>query len=269
MRILLRRDDKGNEYVWKDATYKGEKYIVNNGVQDVQVYETNIVAVEGHEKAGYVVCKTCGEFVKNTPEEIAKHYETMEKNRDCSKCCYVSFDNNRKIHREMVDNGDGTYSVTEEFKSELYCGNNYYKKKVSEMDIRKQCIAYACRRNGMRPPKDIFAAYPGVFDTAITSDVLLEKKYKLEGHDGKYFLYDMKSRGTIKACVNKSGIVECFRVSSNGDKLYFHYSEKYDKLFYTGGYNGTYEEGKPSWFRETKFNEALEKIRALYKGANK
>lgn len=267
MRILLRRDGD-NEYVWKEAIYKNEQYfIVTDGVE-LRVYDNNIAAVADHEKSGYVVCKACGEMVENTPEAIEAHYTSKENSKDCAKCQHLSFNNNIRPTRKLVDNGDGTYHVVDEYNSELYCRSNYYKKHMEDVDEVRECIFFACRRSGMRQSKDIFIAYPGVFDTAITVDVLTEKKYNLDGHNGSYFMYDLKSRGTIKACVNNSGIVECFQVSSNGDRVYFYYSEKYDKLFWCGGsYNSNYEEGRPSWFREVKFNAALTKIRALYKGA--
>ena len=268
MRILLRRDDKGNEYVWCDATYKNECYYrtVNNA--ETEVYETNIAAVEGHISGDYVVCCCCGEVIPNTPEEIEKHYRKMEADKDCTNCRYLTFDNYPNKKRKLVDLGDGTYDVTENFTSHLYCNANYSRRRVEDVNLRNSCIFYRCRQQGVRPPRDIFAVYPGAFDKAITVDTLIEKKYKLDGTDNGYFLYDMKSRGTIKACVNSLGIVECFRVSSNGDKVYFYYSEKYDRVFMANRWDRNYMTSMPYWFRENKYEEALKKIRALYEGAN-
>ena len=266
MRILIRRDN-GNEYVWKEANYHDEGYWVNVDGSEIHVHESNIAAVDGHVKTNYVVCRSCGKLIENTPEAIMQHYTEMENSKDCAKCEHLSFSNVITVDRKLVDNGDGTFHVVDNYDSELYCRSNYYKKSMKDIDLAKECKLYACRRNGVRAPNDIFLRYPEVFNTSITVDVLTEKKLKLDGYKDNFFMYDMKSRGTIKACVNKCGIVECFQISSNGDRILFYYSEKYDKLFYSTGYRGRYEEGKPSWFRQNKYDEALEKIRALYKGA--
>ena len=270
MRILLRRDDKGKEYVWCDATYKKERYYrLLNGCE-VEVYETNIAAVEGHEKANYVICNCCGEAITNTPEEIEKHYKKSENSKDCTQCRFLSFDNyTPDKKRQIVALGEGKYDITENFTSSLYCNSTYSKRRVEEVNLRSNCLFYRCRMQGTRPPRDIFANYPDAFETLITVDTLIEKKYKLDGNEDGYFLYDMKSRGTIKACVNSLGIVDCFRVSSNGDKVYFYYSEKYDRVFLGSRWDRNYMTSIPHWFREAKYEEALKKIRALYEGANK
>lgn len=273
MRILLRRDEKNNAYVWCDATYKNERYYRTIDGTETEVYETNIVAVEGHTSANYVVCCCCGEVIPNTPEEIEKHYKKMEDEKDCTQCRYLSFDsflNNKK--RQLVDLGDGRYDVTETFTSSLYCNANYSRRRVEEVNLRNSCVFYRCRQQGVRPPRDIFAVYPDAFDKAITVDALVDangKPLKFDGLDDGYFLYDMKSRGTIKACVNPLGIVECFRVSSNGNQIYFYYSEKYDRVFMASRWDRNYMSSMPYWFREAKYEEALKRIRALYEGANK
>lgn len=270
MRILLKHvGDK--MYVWKNATYKNEKYYIIEDSREIQVNETNIASVEGQEGIGYVVCNNCGALIKNTPEEIEKHYTERENNRDCTKCEFLAFENNvRNKDREVVAAGNGTYHITEKFTSELYCQRNYYsKRKVTHPDIARICTFYDCRRNGVRTPSSIFVKYPGAFDTVITVDALNAKKLKYDEYTGQYFLYDMKSRGTIKACVNQAGIVECFRVSSRGNLMYFYYSEKYDKMFFADSYSSTYTEGCPTWFRADKFEEAHQRIKALYEGAEK
>ena len=266
MRILIRSYD-GNEYVWKDAIFKDDKYYITENGLDAWIREIDIAAVQDHVDVNYVICKHCGEKIQNTPEAIEKHFADAEKSRDCTKCRYLAFDNNvANIQREIVKNEDGTYHVVQKFTSELYC-NNYFKKKINDPRANNHCPFYQHRKAGVRGVNSVFVNYPGAFDTVITSDVLIAKKFRSDGHNGRYFLYDMKSRGTIKACVNMSGIVECFLVSSHGDRMYFYYSEKYDKLFYTDGYKGNYIEGCPSWFRENKFEEAHKRIKALYEGA--
>lgn len=270
MRILLRVYGD-NEYVWKDATYKNERYYLTDPESgwETEVFETNIAAVEDHAGGDYVVCMNCGEVIPNTPEAIEAHFVEKESTRDCTNCRYLQFDSNRRnLSRTLVDQGNGVYTITENFESNLYCNSTYYRKRVEDVDFASTCTFYRCRQVGTRPPRDIFSNYPNAFDTAITVDTLIEHKYKADGKDGRFFLYDMKSRGTIKACVNSLGIVECFRVSSNGGKLYFYYSERYDRVFMDTGWDRNYVMSLPYWFRENKYEEAMKKIRALYEGAN-
>lgn len=266
MRVLLRYYN-GKSFVWKEATYKGEDFWIRDDEQEneYRVYSTDIVAVDGDEYAGYVVCNNCGALIKNTPEEIAKHYAEMEKCIDCASCDCLTFSNKKITERTIVSDDDG-YHVTESFVADPKCGVISYSPRSTDYAIGQRICKYmACRKHGVRQSNNVFIRYPGVFDTVITADVLTANKFKYDGNKGNYFVYDMRSRGTIKACVNELGIVEYFIVSSNGNKIRFYYSEKYDKMFYENGWK--YEEGMPYWFRESKFNEAYQKIKALYKGA--
>lgn len=260
MRILL-RNDGGKPYVWKDAEYKDEKYYLDGNY----IVETAIVAVDDIE-TDHVVCKTCGEVILNTPEAIEAHYAKRERERDCASCERLQFRRNEPMpKRKLVDIGNGTFQVTEEFTSRLFCKDRWDVREMTDRYTLERCSYMQCRVNGMRPLNDIFHKYPGVFDTTVTVDALLAKKFKYNGTRGRWFVYDMRSRGTIKALVNKLGIVECFQLSSNGSTVLYYYSEKYDKLFYAGG--AEYVEGYPYWFREAKFDEAHDKIKALYEGA--
>ena len=266
MQILLRRYD-GEDYVWKTATYEGEAYYITakNGKQRIR--DVQIAAIKENEYADYVVCVACGKMIRNTPEEIEKHYAEMEAKRDCSKCEYVKFAN-REIESRIIEEEDDTCRVTEVFTAALRCGVVSWSPTEIKTAVRHgSCIYTACRKKGMRKPNSVFMKYPGAFDTAITSDTLVAKKMKYDGFESEFFLYDMKARGTIKACVNKAGIVDCFMVHYRGNTLFFKYSEKYDKLFYINGW--TYEEGCPYWLKEAKFNELHQKVKVLYEGAEK
>ena len=268
MRILLRNFD-GEKYVWKDATFKNGEYFVEHddktfGKMEFTVEETLIAAVDGVEN-NQVVCNHCGEVIDNTPEAIEAHYKNMENKRDCYQCDNLVFSDRPKVlNREVEKIGDG-YRVTQTMDTNLFCKVGWSKYDLDGINAKNSCKYLQCRKRGVDTFKDVFHRYPGVFDTVITADALKEKKYKYDGYDGKFFLYDMKSRGTIKACVNESGIVECFRVSSRSWRVYLFYSEKYDKLFYVNG--SMYCEGHPYWMTDTKFIEAHNKIKALYEGA--
>lgn len=259
MRILLRKHNN-EEYVWKDAIFKDEHYYLNN--ENERVYETEIVSVDGAKK-GYVICNNCGAIIEDDLEKIKAHYLERENSQDCTSCTKLKYESNKgNLKRTLEKYDNGKYHVVEDFVSSLYCGMCYGNVPVSE--AANACTFFKCRKAGVRKPDNIFSKYPEVFDSVITSDVLIGKKFRFDNHDGRFFLYDMKSRGTIKACVNNLGIVECFRVSSNGNLVYFYYSEKYDKMFYNNG--SAYREGHPYWFKETKFEEAKAKIKALYEG---
>lgn len=266
MQILLRRYD-GEDYVWKTATYEGETYYINDKNGKYRIRDVQIAAIKENEYADYVVCASCGKMIRNTPEEIEKHYAEMEAKRDCSQCGHVRFAN-REIESRIIEEEDGTCRVTEVFAADIRCGVvNWSPTEIKDAVRRGSCIYTACRKKGTRKPNSVFMKYPGAFDTAITADMLQAKKMKYDGFEDDFFLYDMKARGTIKACVNKAGIVDCFMVHYRGSMLWYKYSEKYDKLFYING--NSYEEGYPHWLKEAKFNELHEKVKALYEGAEK
>ena len=270
MRILLRSFD-GKEYVWKDATYSKEQFYIDGK----KVEETNIAATDGHNMENHVICAFCGEIVENNESAIEKHYADMESKRDCKSCdkLYVDGDEDT-LSRNITDNGDGTYNVVQTMKARLYCRGYYSRYDIDSKRAKEICKFLQCRRTGMRKPTDLFSVYPDVFDSVITVDVLAKQKFKFfkkgyvsYGGDScrNLYLYDMKSRGTIQACVNSSGIVECFKASSAGNTYYFFYSEKYDKLFWAK--YGTYREGRPGYFSAKKFEEVYKKAKALYEAA--
>ena len=269
MRILLRRYD-GEEYVWKEATYKKENFFVD----DNAIEECNIAATDGHSVEGCVICSYCGEIVKNTPEEIAAHYAKRESGRDCINCDKVYVGGiDDTLTRNITDNGDGTYNVVTTEKAKLYCRMGYSKYEISTESAKDVCKFMLCRQYGMREASDFFSKYPDAFDSVITVDTIVAQKYNYYGKTylsygstrRELHMYDMKSRGTIQACVNSSGIVECFKASSAGSTYYFFYSEKYDKLFWAK--YGTYREGRPDYCRQAKLEELHNKVKALYAAA--
>lgn len=267
MQILLKSYGT-KEYVWEKAAYKNGHYYVTLDGEDILVNKTNIVSVKGID-TNKVVCNYCGEFIDNTPEAIEAHFAKSESKKDCINCEYLKFGNNKNgLKRIITQDSNGHYFVKEEFSSDLYCGANrlHMESIENKAYVHANCPHLRCRYNGVGKPTEFFHKYPGAFDTAITVDNLNANKLRFDGRNGGYFLYDMKSRDTIKACVNNSGIVECFRLSmySTGTH-YFVYSEKYDKLFFRSGSN--YEENAPYWIKQYKLDEMKKKIKALYEGA--
>jgi hypothetical protein len=96
--------------------------------------------------------------------------------------------------------------------------------------------------------------------------VLKEKKYICEGYVDGHFEYDLKCRGTVKACVNDLGIVDHFKVSSKGYDYIMYYSVRYDKVFFAEW--SKYNENWFNYVSETKHAQILSKMRALYKEDN-
>lgn len=260
MKILLRKwDDKS--YVWKDATYKNGKFICD----ELGVYEINILAVKDDNRKDYVTCNFCGELIKNDPESIEAHFKEKEAKRDCFKCQYLRASKHRIIKADYAQNNDGTYNATETFVATLKCGNIYWNQPtIDSNDAKKICQFYKCRNHGVARIEDIFTQYPDPFGKQIAFDVLLEKKFEYDGFINGFFEYDLKSRNTVKACVNDLGIVDHFIVSHRGYKYKAYYSAKYDKLFFSNdGRNYSLE--TPIAISENKYRQAKAKISALYK----
>ena len=266
MKILI-RNFNNTFYVWKDATWHGSGYHVDDDFYgSVSIAPSEVVAVKDDNRNGYVVCKHCGELILNNPEAIEKHYADMEAKRDCAKCKKARIYGDRMNETiEYVANDDGTYRRTEECTVRLGCTAGYYTKEVHSADAKRNCIYNQCRQKGVSAINDIFVKYPGVFDKCLTVDFLKSKKYVNEEYVNGYFEYDLKLRGTLKACVNKLGIVDHFRLNYNGWNYYLYYSEKYEKLFYADW--GIYKEGIADVTSNAKAQQVLTKISKLYKEA--
>lgn len=272
MRVLLRL--YGNEeFVWKEAQYAKEDFFVDGR----KVHEVNIAAVDDCDLSGYIYCVNCGERIKDEPGAFEQHCTEREKSRDCTNCEYLLISKNSDGPiRQIIINEDGTYTVNEMWNnSSLLCSRGYGRYRIDSNEALEMCKYTYCRKYGARQSNNLFERYPNAFDTVITVDALQEKKFKFDHltdnyrnagiEDKSFFLYDMKSRGTIKACVNHLGIVECFKVISRESEYYFHYSEKYDKLFYVDGRK--YCEGCPCYVTDRKFNELYKKVKELYESA--
>ena len=265
MKVLLRKYNN-QYYVWMKALWSNGKYYVINGDSKFEVGSANILAVEDDERVGYVVCQSCDTIVKNDPESIEAHYAEQEAKRDCLSCRHVRASNiKQNTQVKYIKNDDGTYHITQTFDANLNCHAGYWGVDIDNKDSKKICVYYACRRNGMAKINDPFIKYPGLFEKQITVDLLTSKKYTKEGYAYGHFEYDLKCRGTLKACVNELGIVDHFVLTYRGYSYDLYYSEKYDKLFYNK--YSQYNEGTPWGIPDAKMNQVKEKIAALYKEA--
>lgn len=260
MKILLRKHgDK--YYVWKDATYENGEYYVD-GQQVVQV---NILAIKGNERTKYVQCMSCGEIMVDDPAVIEKHFADKEAKKDCSKCHNRRYSGQTNANVQMKLNEDGTYHVTTVFDARVFCGNSWPNKDIHHPSITDSCIFYRCRRAGVKEVSDIFMKNPSLFDKHITVDFLRSKGFVYDRYNGS-FLYDLKLRGTLKACVNEVGIVDHFLIAYKYRSYKVYYSEKYDQLFYEDG--GKYVTYVPNGVSQAKHDAVKAKITALYKEAN-
>ena len=258
MKILLRR--YGDRfYVWEKAEFKHGRYITKHANWE----ETDIVAIKEADNTSYVVCNYCGEKIPDNPESIEHHFAEKEAKKDCLNCghCRPSRMSNKKV--SVSKNSDGTYSIMEtSIASALQCDMSW--QNIEHPVAQIHCVHSQCRRNGTSVYGGVLMKYPDLFETQITNDLLLKKKYEYSYQDDDHFMYDLKCRKTFFAAVNEVGIVEYFKLTYNYRYTYFVYSAKYDKLFYMN--NRKYTEGRPNWVSQTKYDQILARVRGLYKG---
>lgn len=266
MEILLRGTQENN-YKWESAVWKkGYYYITDELGFESRINETNILAVKNDERIGKVQCGYCGEIIENNSESIENHYATTEAKRNCLECDNVTIGRRENVKYTYTPNKDGTYNVVENFVANLMCDLHYWVYDINSETAKRDCIYTQCRRRGVREIDSIFVKYPEPFVRQITVDVLKAKKYPCEGFHSGYFVYDMRVRNTLKACVNEMGIVDHFIVTHRGWDYVMYYSDKYNKLF--GIDNGKYRDNAVDNTSESKVNSTIKKISELFKEAN-
>jgi hypothetical protein len=228
----------------------------------------NIIAIKEDDRIGYVLCNNCGELVKNTPEDIEAHFALKEKNKDCLNCAYLRTygDKYNKKVSYVKNEDERTYSVVETYDTLLGCAASYWTQEINSTNAKRDCIHARCRRNGVSEINDIFVKYDNPFDQHITVDFLREKKFTCEGYIDGYWEYDLKCRGYLKACVNKLGIVDKFKVHSKGFEYDAYYSARHNKLFF--GCADIYDERHSDYVTDSKYNTILTKLSNIFEEAN-
>lgn len=263
MKILIRKY-KNKYYVWKDAEWKEGYYYIDDGNE--VVYMNNILAVTEDPRIGYVECRHCGKLVKNDPESIERHFAEVEAQKDCLKCeKMVTYGDKISPERTIEQNEDGTYKVVEKYNTHLGCRAYYYTVNIHSNAANKDCIYRQCRRKGVQQINDAFVNYPGLFEKQITADTLIANKCTFEGHQNGFYEYDMKMRGTVKACVNELGIVDHFVVEVRGWRYIFHYSDKYQKIFFE--HYERYYEKVSDYITNSKAESIIKKLSKIYEEA--
>lgn len=267
MNVLLRSyNDK--HYVWKPATWiNGTYFLFENDVRGSEIRQSNIIDVADDIRGGYVKCKNCGKLILNTPEAIEQHFEETEAKKDCLKCSHVTPSGSKfNIQTKYEPIGDGVYAVKSTFNTRLVCNVGWYTNDIHNKDAKANCIYAKCRRYGVQAIDDIFVKYPNLFNKHITVDVLKKYKYVCEGYLDGYYEYDLKCRGTIKACVNELGIVDHFSVHTRGCEYNVYYSAQYGKAFFIDW--NKYDENWQNYIGEAKYNQFIAKLLKLYSEEN-
>lgn len=261
MKILL-RNHGDKYYVWKDATYENGEYYVDGN----RIVQVNILALKGDDRAKYVQCNSCGTIMVDDPAVIEKHFADEEAKKDCAKCTYRRYSNQVNNKITMNRNEDGTYHITSIFDANVFCGAAWPQRAIHDAAVNNSCMFYRCRREGVKSVQDIFMKNPSLFDKHITVDFLKAKGFAYEGYKNGYFIYDLKLRGTLKACVNEIGIVDHFLITYKYRSYNVYYSEKYNELFYED--HSKYTNWVPDGVSPSKNDAVKTKITALYKEAN-
>ena len=161
-------------YVWKDSEFKNGYFVVDSGYD---MCETDVVAVKDTEGAQHVICNYCGEKILDNPESIERHFAEREAKKDCMTCSHCRSMRSKNKKTIAIKNDDGTYTITEtSIADTLQCDMTY--RDIDHQWTENQCMYNQCRKHGVRAHGSILMKYPDLFETQITNDLLLKKKYE-------------------------------------------------------------------------------------------
>ena len=259
MEVLLREN-----YQWIEA-----KFNIKTGsivkVDGTKINPTDIVSIKDDERAEYVICKNCGEIIRNTPECLEKHYNKSTNSDACMTCRHLRVwcDEQLSVDYELKD--DGSYEQTTKVKCHLSCASRGFSNPpdINSENARSVCRYAKCRAQGMKSITDVFTEYSEVFDSIATVDALDEGMWTLEqrNSDGT-FLYRAKKRFRLYAIVNSMGIVDHFRYDYNRIRYDFAYSAKYNKVFWMDC--GLYAASNSS-VSDSRISELVSVVAKIYK----
>lgn len=258
MKILLRKfDDK--EYVWKDATYYAQRFVVDGNL----IVDTNIVSVLNDNRNKLIKCSVCGKSFKNGSEEWTQHITPVTDTSKCFKCSKLRSRHQSYSDTQYTPNEDGTYTKTESSKVKLVCQDQYYTyNDINSKAARDGCVFNKCQNAKAIEFSDFFTQNPGAFDDIITANKVLDFGYKDLIVYGGEIKYQLKARNQIFACANKLNIIDHFDIYYRRERWHVYYSKKYNKLY--SSRNNTYEVWNPYQIPESSMALILKKIAELY-----
>jgi hypothetical protein len=229
MEVLLREN-----YKWIEAKFDIKTGSITKK-DGTRIAPVDIVSIKDDDRDKYVICKNCGEIIRNTPTNLEKHYNKAANSDACMTCGALRVLHEKELSKKYELNEDGTYKEIIKSECRLKCANRSYSSSpdINSEDARSRCKYAKCRAQGVKPITDVFTEHPEVFDRIATVDTLDDDVWTLEKRqaDGT-FLYRAKKRFRLYAVVNSMGIVDHFRYDYNRDSYEFAYSAKHNKVFW-------------------------------------
>lgn len=260
----LMKDYMGEQLVYVNVKYSKEGFIdQNNSV----IRQSNILDIYRDNRKNMVVCSNCGEMIKNTPEDIDKHWMEKAKHKNCFTCQYARERSRPKLIKKTVmpdPNNEGRYIVNSKYSTEMYCNNSYGYIDINTPAADLHCAFLACQRATYRKFTDFFLEYPHAFEVLPTVDMLIEKKWKIQETSDRYLVYTNPKMKTLTACVNSKGVVVEFKVKgvSKGYNAVVMYSKKYDKIIFID--RSKYLDHTPWYADNSKMESAAKRIKELF-----
>lgn len=262
MQILL-REYNGEPYLWMQAKYDKNHFIVNGEQQ----YECNVVSIINDNRKKYIQCSCCGKVFRKGDRRFEIHKQQAESPKACFDCRHLCTNRERVTKREYILNADGTYTRRTEQSVELQCSHGYmwsYPNIDSDTAIHN-CKLRQCGSATEKEIKDIFIQYPGVFDDIITIDRILDVGYVGTPNVGvEYTTYVLDVAYDIQAYVNSLNIVDRFLIDFEDDYRTVWYSKRYNEIFTINGDN-EYVPWEHYKLSEQQRNEIKEIFAKLYR----
>lgn len=237
MKILL-RSYNGEAYVWRDAKFTKEQWFVN----DKPVDQVNIVSILNDTRNKYVKCSACGETFLKGSKKWEEHIKPTCDTSKCFDCKYLRTESYDRLNTKYVELANDRYKRTTEDSVELTCNlTNFPYKNINDAESRKTCFYNRCTTATQEAVSDIFTEKPGIFDTIITIDQVVDKGYREIYKYSDCVQIRLKTKNSITAIVNKINIIDCFEVGYRSNSWCVFYSKKYDELYHKARIGGKYK----------------------------
>ena len=263
MKALV-KDYLGQQLVYVTVKWKNGAFWDDIGNK---INYSNIIDIARDNRKNMVVCQSCGELIKNTPEAIEKHWKEKAKGKDCLTCRHMRESYSRGDGKKTIKpdpNHLGRFIVTTKYPATLYCSYTWRESRINTEEADRHCTYYACKNATQSAFTDFFLAYPHVFDMLPTVDMLLQKRWKLVNMTNGYLIYTHPRMTTLEAKVNSKGVVTEFRLNRvhQDYNARFMWSKKYDKMIFMD--NTNYLTSTPWYANNGKMQSATQKVKELF-----